>query len=659
MISRRDFLVDTAVFLGASTGLHGLADGAEAAAGKKRMVILGFDGVEPSVVETMLEAGELPSLAKLKEQGSYQRMRSSNPPQSPTAWSSFITGKHAGNHGIFDFLRMTPSTYMPGLGFGSTTKPELAADGSLTTPPVFENYRQGEPFWVAANRKGVRCKLLNVPYGFPPDELEDSVMLCGLEMPDIRGTQSTFYAMSEALKEKESVGGGMKLPLSFSDNTATVQIPGPRHPVTRKDLEVALTVKVDRPNRKVAITVQGQTQTLEQGAWSGWFEWAFEASASYTIKAISRIHVFDAGDEVKLYMTCLQYHPNAPFTPISDPPDYAGELAGRCGFYPTIGWAYDTKALQKDQMTEDIFIDYGNQVMAWREQLTLDEIAKGGFDLLISGWTITDRSAHMFWRFRDKLHPMYDEEGAKKYGRAIEDTYARMDAIVGKVRAQLTANDALIVLSDHGFHSWRTKFSVNTWLVRNGYLAVAGKPDPATAWTDDKFFRTDSGQYAYDWSKTKAYGLGLGGIYLNIEGREGKGIVPPGEAASVAAELKRKLLAVTAPQTGDKIFKAVYTKEEAFAGAANEHAPDIELGYADGYQTNKASAAAAAPKDVFSPNEDKWSGEHAASDAAITPGILFASEKLASDAAIVDMAPTVLKYFGLEAPADYEGKALV
>jgi len=660
MVSRRDFLRSSAWGLAAAVGA-GVACGSPQAqqqsrpsGAQGRVIILGFDGVEPSIVEAMLAAGELPSLAKLKQQGSYQRLGSSNPPQSPTAWSSFITCKKPGNHGIYDFLRRNPATYIPGLGFGRTEKPKLGPDGRLSHRPAFKNFRQGEPFWVAANRQGIRCKLLNVPYGYPPDRLKDSVMLSGLEIPDLRGTQSTFFALSELFEEKESLAGGMRLPLRFEGDSATVSVPGFRHPDTRDFIDAPMTIKADRAAHKATITVQGAAQTVAQGGWSDWFEWTFNVTAAYAVKAISRVHAFEVGDKVRLYMTCLQYHPKQPYVSISAPEGYAAEIADRAGLYPTVGWTYDTKSMQRDEMTEDAFIDYANQVMAWREALTLDELDRGGFDLLISGWTVTDRIAHMFWRFRDKQHLLYTKEGAKQYGRAIEDNYARMDAIVGKVMAKLKEGDLLIVMSDHGFHSFRTSFSINTWLVRNGYLAVEGQSDPATAFTETKYLQ------GFDWARTKAYALGLGGVYLNLKGREGQGAVATDEAPALLAELKAKLLAVTDPDTGAKVFSAIYTKDEVYApGVADADAPDIQLGYADGYQTAKISAAGAAPADIFSPNDDKWSGEHAAADVAITPGILFSSAALASNPAIIDLGPTALKYLGVHAPADYEGKALV
>ena len=623
-----------------------------------RVIILGFDGVEPSIVESMIKVGELPSLSKLQKQGKYQRLGSSNPPQSPTAWSSFATCTNPGNHGIFDFLRRRDvKRYIPGVGFGITKHPELAPDGALIKNAAYENYRKGKTFWAEANKQDIPCKVLVVPFAYPAEDLNDSCMLCGLDVPDIRGTQSTYFAISETITKKESVAGGVRLPLNFNNDTATVMVPGARdtrigYSKPGAFLEVPVTFKANRTSHEITVEIQDQTKTLAEGTWSEWFEWKFVVSPKLTVHAISRIHVLEAGEKVRLYMTCLQFHPRHPYIPISSPLEYSSELADRYGLYKTVGWAYDTKALEKDALTEDIFLDDVEKTMSWREMLVLDELDRNKFGLLVGAWTGTDRVAHLFWRFRDLKHPMYTKEGAEKYGRAIENTYIKMDQIVGKVMSKINDNDLLIVMSDHGFHSFRKGFNLNTWLIRNGYLTVKGKTDPATAYTDKKYLM------GYDWSKSKAYGLGLGGLFLNLKGREGQGIVTPEEAPALITEIQKKLLAVTDPETGDKVFDNVYTNE-IYKGISQADAPDIQLGYAEGYQTDKPSAAGGAPNYIFRPNMAKWSGEHAASDIANTKGILFANKALKDGATLIDLGVTALDYLGLKAPETFEGKSVL
>jgi predicted AlkP superfamily phosphohydrolase/phosphomutase len=623
-----------------------------------RVVILGFDGVEPTIIDALMEAGEVPALSKLKEQGTYKRLKSSNPPQSPTAWSSFITCKNPGHHGIYDFLRRDPARYGPEVGFGLVKRPELAADGALAKPADYENNRHGDSFWNVANRQGARCKILSVPFAYRADELDHGCQLCGLDVKDLRDSTSTFFLMSDSFTAEQLKGrlsGGMRLPLEFQDDTATVTIPGVRDLTQRRTqyIEVPLKVVADREAHRVAIDLpSGEKISLAENTWSEWIEWQFQVTDKFTVHGISRIHVLEAGEQVRMYMTCLQYHPKHPYVRFSTPEEYSGELADRYGLYKTIGWIYDTHALRQDALTEDLFLDDVDKTMAWRETLTLDEIDRGKFNLLLSAWTATDRVAHLFWRFRDPKHPAYTKEGAAKYGRAVEDTYIKMDEIVGKAMDKLEPDDLLIVMSDHGFHSFRMGFNINTWLIRNGYLAVEGQDDPSTAYNDKAFLR------GYDWSKTKAYSLGLGSVYLNIKGREGKGTVEAADAPALRQEIKEKLLTVTDPDTGDRVLRAVYTREEAYQGGSDADTPDLELGYNEGYQSTKSAAKGAAPKDLFEPNTDKWSGEHAASDVDFTPGIFFCNRPVDGDPSLIDLGVTALEFLELEVPEDFEGKGL-
>jgi len=660
-ISRRDF-IRSSVTAGAAAAL-GHAAGSAHATARGRVIILGFDGAERTIVEKMLDKGELPNLAALRAQGMYSKIRTSIPPQSPVAWASFATCTNPGNHGLFDFLNRDPKRYTPGMGFGRTDHARLANDGSLLSAARGVNFRRGDTFWASADRQGARCKILTMPFSYPPDDLRYGQMLCGDGVMDIRTTQSTFFSLSDAFTPeqlKERVSGGVRLPIAFNGDRATVEIPGIPDLVdrrSRKYVKVPVELIVDRGARTLTVSVQRKMQTVAENAWSDWFEWTFPVSPAFSVRAISRFHVLEAGEHVRLYMTCLQFHPKEPYTPFTSPPSYAAELADRYGLYKTIGWRYDTHALRQDAFPEDVFLDDLHNTMAWQETLTLDELERGDFDLLVSMWTATDRVAHLFWRFRDPKHPLYTAEGAAKYGRAIENAYTRMDQTVGKVMAKLSDNDLLVVLSDHGFHSSRVGFNVNTWLVRNGYLAVQGQPDPESAFTEKRFLEL-GGPSPYDWSRTRLYGLGLGSVYLNLEGRERDGIVSADEAPALLDEVKQKLLALTDPATGEKVFSGVYTRE-VFQGRAAADAPDIELGYADGYQTTKKSAAGAAPAQVFEPNDDKWSAEHAASDPAITPGVLFANRALSGPAALTDIGITALTYLGLEVPDNLEGRCLL
>lgn len=630
-----------------------------------RVIILGFDGVEPSIVETMLDAGELPNLANLRASGTYSELESVIPPQSPTAWASFITSKFPGNHGIYDFLRRIPSAniggkprIVPSIGYTRRSHARLSPTGAMSKAPEMTNLREGEPFWMPADRAGKRSKILHVPFAFPADDMKNGYMLCGLGVPDLRNADSTFYSFSESYSEEKTVSGGIQFPLVLSDGTATVSIPGARD--SRKSSRDAdaytlteLTFQIDRSAGSVTINTPSGAIELSEGDWSDFVEWEFAVTDAYTVKAISRFFVMSVAEPAKIYMSCLQFHPNTPYMPISSPESYASELKDRYGFYKTIGWIYDTHALRQDALSEDVFLDDVRATMAWREELVLDELDRGEFDLLVGAWTGPDRVSHLFWRFRDPGHPLYTEEGAEKYGDVVEETYRRMDETIGKVAERLQEDDLLMVLSDHGFHSFRKGLNVNTWLIRNGYQSIVGQTDAATAVNSGEFLD------GIDWANTKAYSLGLGSIFINIAGREAEGIVAEDDVAALIAEISEKLAGVVDPDTGDKVFSAIYTVDD-FSGIATANAPDIQLGYAEGYQSTKDTVKGSAPLELFEPTTDKWSGEHAASNFVETPGIFFSNQVIDSESPrIIDLGATALHYLGVSVPRDYEGASLL
>jgi len=653
-ISRRKFIATTGA-AGIAAGC-GSADSDRAEASPRgRVVILGFDGIEPTILEEMMEAGEAPNFAKLRDAGAFELLETTAPPQSPTAWTSFATCKNPGGHGIYDFIRRDPRRMFPAVGTGRTNHAMVDTSGRMSQPAESIAYRQGDPFWVVADRQGLRTVILNVPFAYPPDPLEHGRMLCGLGVPDLRGTTSIYFSFSEAHGEHEHVSGGQKIPLAFDGSTAHVSFDGARD-VTQQQtayLQQQMTIEVDREAHRATVAGQGQAVELELGEWSDWIEWKFDVTDEFAVHAISRFVLLECGETVTVYMSCLQFHPRHPYTPISEPAGYAAELANRYGLFKTVGWIYDTHAVRQDALTDDAFLTDVDDTMEWRAKLTLDELEKDDCDILASCWTATDRVGHLFWRFRDPGHPMYDAALAARYGKALEASYKKADEIVGRVMAKLGEDDALFVISDHGFETYRRGFNVNTWLIRNGYLAVKDQDDPATAATETPWLQD------YDWSRSQAYAIGLSSLYLNIRGREMAGIVDQGEVDGLIEEIKEKLLAVTDPETGEKVFSALYTRHD-YSGVAAADAPDISFGYAKGYQNGRPTIRGAAPAELFENNEDKWSGEHAASDKARLPGILFANRPLKkSTPDIRDLGISALEYLGAEVPGDYEGGPLV
>lgn len=671
-ITRRSFLAGAAAGV-ALVGCGG--EGGESAAGnqsapgvaasatpkpqpKGRVIILGFDGVEPSIVEAMIERGELPNYAKLKQDGTFSRLESTTPPQSPTAWTSFSTCVNPGAHNIFDFIRRDPTFSagpIPKVGTGEMSHPKFDASGNVTTPATALSYRKGKPFWMVADEQGLKVKIFNVPFAFPADPVKNGLLFCGLGAPDLRGTTSTSFELTTAYTgDPQSMAGGIRIGLAIDGSGATkVTVPGPRHtsykagdPKMYTTAEMGL--QLDRGAGRGVATCDAAKVEFETGKWSEWLPMPFKMTDKFTAWGIVRFYPLEIGENVRLYMTCVQFHPEHPYVPITEPPAYSAETAKKYGLYKTIGWDFDTHALRQDRLHEDAFLDDVRGHMAWRGQLALDEMEKGDFDLLVAADMATDRMGHMFWRFRDPQHPLYDEALAQRYGQSLEESYKISDNILGQFMAKLQPTDLLMVLSDHGFESWRRGFDVNLWLERNGYLTVKDR-----AQANGGFLQ------GIDWANTKAYSVGLSSLYINQAGRERYGSVGAAQASNLIAELKSKLLTITDEKTNAKVYTDIYTRD-TLHGEAMAEAPDIIFGYGQYYQSSKSVAMGAVSPDLFEDNVDKWSGEHASSDRARLPGIFFCNHKVeATDPGIMDLGSITLGYLGADIPSDYEGRDLL
>jgi predicted AlkP superfamily phosphohydrolase/phosphomutase len=304
--------------------------------------------------------------------------------------------------------------------------------------------------------------------------------------------------------------------------------------------------------------------------------------------------------------------------------------------------AEDTWALNEGVIDEDAFLAQAYSLLAEREAMFRNALEKTPRGVVACVFDTSDRVQHMFFR--------HLENGTSRYAGVIEDLYSRMDRIIGYASEEADrTGSVLFVLSDHGFCSFRRGINLNAWLRDHGYLHL-------------KDNATESGPYfkGVDWSRTRAYTMGLGGLYLNLRGRESSGIVDPGEEET---RLKRELvdqLAGLQDSDEDAIaIQSVYEASTIVRGPYLSAAPDLIIGYADGYRTSWDAAVGKVSASVFEDNRKAWSGDHSV-DPTLVPGVLFSNCKVAaSDPGIEDLAPTALDLFGVSRPAWMEGKPLV
>ncbi|HEX9707067.1 MAG TPA: alkaline phosphatase family protein, partial [Steroidobacteraceae bacterium] len=313
-----------------------------------------------------------------------------------------------------------------------------------------------------------------------------------------------------------------------------------------------------------------------------------------------------------LYVSPIQIDPRDPVQPITSPPEYAAALAESIGLYHTIGMPEETWSLNEGFISDKAYLDMVRTILAENEAMLYDTLKRKDSELVVVAFVQTDRVSHMFYRGFDEGHPLYATTGKEARG-AIEWIYREADRIVGKTLGMLGPEDRLIILSDHGFTTFRRSVHVNRWLVEQGFMTLKpGQPPSESLFTN------------VDWTRTKAYASGLNGIYLNLQGRERLGVVRAGEVARLKQEISEKLGGFVDPVTGSPVVLKVYDAASIYEGGETGHAPDLVIGFAAGFRASWQTALGGVPAALVVDNRKNWSGDHCV-DPSLVPGVLFTS----------------------------------
>ena len=613
----------------------------------RRVIFLGLDGLDPGLTERFMDEGRLPNLARLRRDGAYRRLRTTFPSLSPVAWSTFATGVNPAKHNIFDFLNRNLKTYIPELSSAHVGRPSRVLKiGKLTIPlsrPPVTMGRKSVPFWKLLGEHNIGCTVIRVPITFPPEPFNGK-LLSAMCTPDLRGTQGSFSYFSTAL-DIATYESGMRYPLKRTGAGVSGELEGPDNPLVPGAGALKVPFQIDLNGGKPRLKIDGQAFALPPGEYTPWISVRFKASLGVSASGIVRFLLRETSPEVALYATPVEIDPERPALPISHPAHYAVYLAKLLGAFATLGMAEDTWALNEGVIDEAAFLEQSWSIFNEREAQFREALDKTRRGVVACVFDTSDRVQHMFYRYLDGRGGPQGE----RFAETIQKLYERMDVLVGETLQQLDGDTALFVLSDHGFCSFRRGINLNTWLLENGYLYL-------------KDSRKESGRYfeGVDWSRTRAYTLGLGGLYLNIANREAQGIVRPGkEAEALKRELIAKLTNLPDPATGEVSIRDVYASSDLYQGPYLEHAPDLIVGYNDGFRTSWDAAVGKVTREVFEDNNKAWSGDHCV-DPIIVPGVLFSNRPIdAENPGIEDMAPTALDLFGVPIPAWMEGKSIL
>jgi predicted AlkP superfamily phosphohydrolase/phosphomutase len=602
----------------------------------RRLVFLGLDGLDPRLAERFMAEGKLPNLSRLREQGSFHRLRTTFPALSPVAWSTFATGVSPAKHNIFDFLNRSLKTYRPELSSCKVWPARRAVRiGRLRLPlwrPSVEMRRKSQSFWKILGERSIGSTILRVPITFPPEPFHGR-LLSAMCTPDLRGTQGSFTLFTTRVGQPPGIGGDRQ-PLRRQGEYFEGSLEGPSDELADGGGTLALPfrVAVQPDGNSATLEIGGGSHRLRLGEYSPWVRLAFHAAPGLNVHGIARFLVTEISPEFSLYVTPVQIDPEAPALPISHPSYYAAYLAKLVGPFATVGMAEDTWALNEGAIDETEFLAQAYSILEEREAMFANALSHTKRGVVACVFDTSDRVQHMFYRH-------LDGRGDSRWAGVIEDLYQRMDRLAGKAMESMDRDTMLFVLSDHGFCAFRRAVNLNSWLLRNGYLAVTSE--------------------GIDWSRTRAYCLGLSGIYLNLEGREARGIVAPGAGAeNLKRELIEKLSGLPDEERSEIAIRQVYATSRLYRGPYLDAAPDLIVGYNEGYRTSWDAAVGKVGDRIIEDNPKAWSGDHCV-DPALVPGVLFCSRKIDSgDPGIEDMAPTALDLFGVNPPAWMDGKSV-
>jgi predicted AlkP superfamily phosphohydrolase/phosphomutase len=573
-----------------------------------QVVILGLDGLEPSLVETGIAEGWLPSFAKIKQQGCLRNLGTTCPPLSPVAWSTFATGVNPGKHGIFDFVHRDANFNLV-LSMATVTQ-QSARLWNWILPwrvDVPKILRKSQSFWSILGNYGIFSHIIRVPVSWPAEPFF-GVQLSAMGAPDLAGTQGTYtLCLAKDTDETAALHYGQKAYWQKTSSGHKAEI----------SLEKLGSFEIELEPSGILNYPKGQI-TLEVDHYSQWLSFPIGKTCG-----MARFLLLSLNPP-KLYLTPIQIDPERPQTPISHPSFYSAALSKQLGRFATCGMAEDTGACEEQVLSSQQFLQQCRDIHQERRRQFLHCLERSNGGLCVAVFDGADRIQHMLWENAEEIRRLYIE----------------MDQLLQETVDRMEPQSLLMVLSDHGFKGLKRTVDLNCWLEQEGYLVRA------------------DGQ-TIDFSRTRACAIGLAGIHLNVVGRDAQGIVEPSAAQALKDELLSKLEQLVDPVTQEKPLARVFDSQAIYQGPYQKNAPDLVLGFQVGYRISRQAARGLVGEQIFDDNRSLWSGDHCFAPAQV-PGVLLCNRALTDGPAhLRDIAPTVLNAFGVPSPSHFEGHSLL
>jgi predicted AlkP superfamily phosphohydrolase/phosphomutase len=612
--------------------------------------------MDPGLTRRFISEGIMPNFQRLIGLGKFGELQTTMPPHSPVAWSSFITGCNPGGHGIYDFIHRDPRSFTP---YMSTSRSYDSGSefkvGPWTIPLSsgrVELMRRGPAFWNVLAEHDIPSTILQIPANFPVSDRDDIRALSGMGTPDLLGSYGTCSFITDSLVDNAALLTGTRvIKVSAQNHTFSGALEGPKNSLRadRQASTVNFTIKRDPYESVVKITIDNHTVILKQGEWSDWLPLSFPLMPMFaSVNGMVRLYLKEAHPRLKLYVSPINIDPLEPSLPICSPAGYSKELSQAVGRFYTQGFPADQKALSEGILSDDEYLTQAHLVLDESMRLFEHQLADFREGVFFFYFSSIDQNCHMLLRTMDPSHPLYNPKASDRVKGAVRGFYQRMDYALGRALERVDSSTTIYALSDHGFAPFTREFNLNTWLYKNGYLAL----------TDES--KLGQGEFFehVDWSRTQAYGLGINGLYINVEGRDKFGSVKPEHAGKLAREITTRLGQVVDPDNGARMITAGYHASEIYKGPFVDLAPDILVGYQRGYRSSDETVLGKVPHELVGDRTNLWSADHCM-DPAVVPGMLVSNRGWSKERpGLWDMAPTILERFGVARPSEMDGEGI-
>lgn len=623
----------------------------------RRLVVLAVDSLDPEITERLIREGRAPHLAALAGRAGVKRVTPIPGAEALSSWASFATGTNPGAHGVFDMIEPDRTTRRPALA-PLVPRPSARWFGRWWSEgAAYAPVRGGDAFWTLLGRAGIRSAVLFVPTTFPPERIPTGLLIAGTPLPDWSGAPGSSYTWLASDAAPAEIGptryGGRVIALTFTRNVAEVSIAGVRAPEV---IDLPLRVAHNPEARSANVQIAGQTVYLAEGQRSHWIEIGQSLGPLRRVRGLVRLHLVRAGNVVHLYVSPIQWHPEAPPSALSSPAAAAATLFARLGPYRTLAWPTAGWALADGHMADDVFLSVQDETFADRAEALLNFVDSGRWDIIVAGLEPIDTTTRLMWLAIDPGHPAFDRAVSSRFAGAIDAMYLRLDDLVGQLQSHLPDGADLVVVSTYGVYTARSVVDLNRWLAEEGELFWHTPPPPVTlAALADPALWADT----VDWTRTRARAVGAGHIYVSLRGRDAEGVVEPGaEYEALIVRLTERLLALTDSLSGRRVVARVRRGTTVFTGPHAGRAPDLIVTFSPGYRVSWDSMLGGAGQRVIAPNHERWSAEHASVDEATVPGVWLSTLPVGDGAlGVLDIAPTLLDYFGVAGPATAEGQS--